>query len=469
MIPPGSKTSGPSAGHTRDDTIAAISTPPGPGAIGMIRVSGPDALSVVQKVFTPASPQKAPFPARKALFGRAHHPDRPSDPIDLGVLTYFNGPKTYTGEDLAEVTLHGGPLILHTFLQAVLRAGARLAEPGEFTRRAFLNGRMDLSQAEAVAGLIFSATDEARRVMLRQVEGAMGRQASSMRESLLESKVLLEASIDFPEEAEEGEQQRVRGLLGETRDQAARLLKTTRMGMALREGLRVVIAGAPNVGKSSLLNALLQEERAIVHETEGTTRDYIEGTLNVGGLPVKVVDTAGIRVSADALEQEGVRRTKGLMDRADAVLLVLDQSRPLYPQERTLLEEGGGAARVIVVNKEDLKIDPAFHAPPGAVKVSARQGTGIEDLKRAINAAFMGEGPDPDPEKGVVISLRQAEALEKVRDGCTGALEALRESGWPEVAVVGVDEALTALGQLVGEVTGEEVLEGIFSRFCIGK
>ena len=469
MILRGKKTPGGSAGPSRNNTIAAISTPPGSGAIGMIRISGPDALSVGEKVFTPASPGKIPFPARRALFGRAHDPGRPSDPIDLGVLTYFNGPKTYTGEDLLEVTLHGGPLILRTFLQAVLKAGATLAEPGEFTRRAFLNGRMDLSQAEAVAGLIFSATDEARRVMLRQVEGAMGRQASSMRESLLESKVLLEASIDFPEEVEEEEQQRVRELLARTLEETARLLGTSRIGMALREGLRVVIAGAPNVGKSSLLNALLQEERAIVHETEGTTRDYIEGTLNLGGIPVKVVDTAGIRVSDDALEQEGVRRTRGLMDQADAVLLVLDGSRPLYPQERTLLWGGGGAARVVAANKEDLGTHPAFHPPPGAVKVSALRGTGIEDLKRAINVVFMGGGPDPDPEKGVVISVRQAEALERIRDGCARALDALRESGWPEVAVVGVDEALAGLGQLSGKVTSEEVLGAIFSRFCIGK
>jgi len=452
-----------------EDTIVAISTPPGPGAIGMVRISGPDARSVGEKVFTPASPGKTPFPPRKALFGLAHESGMASDPIDQGVLTFFNQPRTYTGEDMVEVTLHGGPLILGTFLGAVLMAGARLADPGEFTRRAFLNGRMDLSQAEAVAGLVFAATDQARKVMLRQVDGAMGRETAFLRERLLEIKVLLEASIDFPEEMEEKEEERVKALLGGVLEETERLLGTSKTGIALREGFRVVIIGAPNVGKSSLLNALLQEERAIVHEMEGTTRDYIEGSISIGGIPVRVIDTAGIRISEDALEKEGVRRTRDLIDRADALLVVLDGSRPLFPEEKTLLEETRGIIRVIAANKEDLAAHHGFTCPAGAVRVSALRKRGIEELKAALQKAFLGGAPELDPEKGVVTTVRQTEAVRKIREGCAKAAQAFRDIGWAELAAVGVDEALTALKELSGEVTTEEVLREIFDRFCIGK
>lgn len=452
-----------------DDTIAAISTPPGPGAIGMVRISGPNARSVGRKVFTPAREGVDPFPPRMAIFGHAHLPDLASDPIDLAVLTFFPGPGTYTGEDVVELTLHGGPLILRSFLAAVLNGGARLAEPGEFTRRAFLNGRMDLSQAEAVASLIFASTEEARRVMLRQVEGAMGREAGDMRKHLLEAKMYLEAAIDFPDEIEEADLERVSSHLDKVKESAQRLLGTSRMGIALDEGFRVVITGAPNVGKSSLLNALLDEERAIVHELAGTTRDYVEGNISIEGVPMKVVDTAGLRGAADPLESEGVRRTKELIDKADTLIIVLDSSRPLQSEEKALLEETRETVRVVAANKSDLAANPGVCLPPCSVRVSALKKTGIEDLKKAIYRAYIGDSPVPDPERGVATTVRQTEALEKVMNGCVRARESIREDAPPELVAIGVDEALSGLGELTGEVTTEEILQRIFDRFCIGK
>jgi len=452
-----------------EDTIAAISTPPGPGAIGMVRISGPNARSVGRKVFTPAREGVDPLPPRRAIFGHAHFPDLASDPIDLAVLTFFPGPGTYTGEDVVELTLHGGPLILGSFLAAVLDCGARLAEPGEFTRRAFLNGRMDLSQAEAVTSLIFASTEEARRVMLHQVEGAMGREAGDMRERLLEAKMLLEAAIDFPDEIEEADFGRISGCLEEIKKSAERVLGTARTGIALNEGFKVVIIGAPNVGKSSLLNAMLDEDRAIVHELAGTTRDYVEGSISIEGVPMKVVDTAGIRAAADPLESEGVRRTKGLIDKADALIVVLDSSRPLQPEEKALLEETRGAVRVVAANKADLTEGSGVGLPESSMKVSALKNTGIEDLKKAVYRAYIGDSPVPDPEKGVATTVRQTEALEKVVNGCIRARESVLEQAPPELVAVGVDEALSGLAELTGEVTTEEVLQRIFDRFCIGK
>lgn len=457
-----------------EDTVAAISTPPGPGAVGVVRISGPAACDIGVRVFTPIvgrwpdSPPHRP-PARQALFGHVHPFDDPSSPIDQAVWLLFASPRSYTGEDTVEITVHGGPLILAELLGAVISAGARLAEPGEFTRRAYLNGRLDLSQAEAVASLIFAGTSRARRVMLGQVEGAMGREAAAVRQALLDTKVILETAIDFPEDVEEGELSGPQELLEGAADTAARLLATSRQGIALKEGLKVVIVGAPNVGKSSLLNALMEEDRAIVHEVAGTTRDFIEGRISIQGIPMVVMDTAGIRGDVLSVEAEGIRKTHQLMEGADLLLVVLDSSRALLEDETRLLEGTEGLARVVVANKSDLADCHSDNLPVDTVVASALTGQGLDELKRALHSAYVGEGPALEESGGIVISLRQADALTKILDGCRQAMDGAAAGDAPELVAVGVDEALAGVGELTGEVTTDEVLNTIFERFCIGK
>jgi len=452
------------------DTIAAISTPPGPGGVGMVRITGPDAMALGRQIFTPLGAGPPPeIKPRRALVGRVHLPGLPEEPIDQAVWLYFKGPRSFTGEDTVEITAHGGPLIMGSILEAATLAGARLAEPGEFTRRAFNNGRIDLSQAEAVASLIFASTEEVRRVMLRQVEGAMGQEAERLREGLLEVKIVLESTIDFPEDVDEIRPETLVQAVNSVMEGAQRLLDTARKGIAMTEGLRVVIAGAPNVGKSSLLNALLQEDRAIVHEVAGTTRDFIEGRISVNGIPMIVVDTAGIRGEAAPLEGKGIARTRKLMKGADLLLIVMDGSRSMCSDEEQLLQETAHTRRVVAVNKSDLSPHPGLDVPEGAVKVSALTGQSIDSLKEAIHDTYTGGGQVFAEVDGVITSIRQAEAVKKVRDGCDRVIQGLAVSREPELLAVDLDEALLGVGELTGEVTVDEVLEEIFSRFCIGK
>jgi tRNA modification GTPase len=459
-----------SSAHDVHDTVAAISTPPGPGGIGMVRITGPDAMVVGRMIFTPLGSGPSPdLESRKAFVGRVHHPGSPEEPIDQAVWLGFKGPRSFTGEDTVEISTHGGPLIMGSVLEAATLAGARLAEPGEFTRRAFNNGRIDLSQAESIASLIFASTEQARRVMQRQVEGAMGQEADRLRVSLLEVKVAIESAIDFPEDVDDIRPESLVQTVNSAMEHAENLLKTAREGIAMTWGLRVVIAGAPNVGKSSLLNALPQEDRAIVHEVAGTTRDFIEGRINVNGIPMVVVDTAGIRGEADPLEGEGIFRTRNLMRGADLLLLVMDGSRLMIPDEQELLQETVPTSRVIAMNKNDLSQHPELEMPEGAVKISALTGQGIETLKKVIHDTYTGGGQALTEMDGVVTSLRQAEALKKVRDGCSRVMQGLTESREPELIAVDLEEALLGVGELTGEVTVDEVLEEIFSRFCIGK
>ncbi len=449
------------------DTIAAVSTPPGPGGVGMVRISGPDAILFCRRIFTPAGGWKDfPPEQRLALVGRTHQPDVPNDSIDQAVLTAFHGPKSYTGEDTVEITTHGGPLILRALLEAAVDAGARLAEPGEFTRRAFLNGRMDLAQAEAVASLISAATDEARKVMLRQVDGALSGAAGKIREKLKEAKVLSESAIDFPEDVEESEAAHLRMLISDAMILAQELISTAKEGIALAEGLSVAIAGTPNAGKSSLLNALLQEERAIVHEIPGTTRDFIEARVEIKGIPLKVVDTAGIREDARDVEEEGIFRTRKIMEKADLIMVIIDQSRKLGKGDRILLKETGNSQRIIVANKIDLP--PAnSEMPEGAVYISAKTGEGVEKLRDAVYETAFGK---QKPSSGAVVtSLRQKGALMGAIESCRQALEVSSPEASPECLAVDIDEALMHMGKLVGEVTNDEILEEIFTRFCIGK
>lgn len=436
----------------------------------MVRISGPDALAIGQALFTPldSKSQKDPEP-RKALVGHAHRPGQSSKPIDQVVWLSFAAPRSYTGEDTVEITAHGGPLIMRELLEAATLAGARLAEPGEFTRRAFLSGRMDLSQAESVASLIYASTEEARQVMQRQVEGAMGREAGRLRRDLLKVKVALESAIDFPEDIEDIQPRNLVKSINSVMQNVEGLLETSQEGIAMAQGLKVVIAGAPNVGKSSLLNALLQEERAIVHEVAGTTRDFIEGRISVKGIPMVVVDTAGIRGEPGPLEDEGIIRTRSLMKKADLLLIILDGSRPVSPDELELLQETGGSKRVIAVNKSDLPPKLEMDLPENTVEISALTGDGMGALKEVIHDTYTGTNQVVTGADAVVTSLRQAQALKKISQGCARVRDGLLGSVEPELLAVDLEEALLGVGELTGEVTVDEVLKEIFSRFCIGK
>ena len=459
-----------SSAHDVQDTVAAISTPPGPGGVGMVRISGPDALSIGQAVFTPLSLRSVQDPEpRKAIVGHVHRPGLSGEPIDQAVWLSFAAPRSFTGDDTVEITTHGGPLIMRELLEAVILAGARLAEPGEFTKRAFYNGRMDLSQAESVASLIFASTEEARQVMQRQVEGAMGREADRLRRDLLEVKIILESAIDFPEDTDDIQPENLVPSVNSIIQQIESLLETSKEGIAMAEGLKVVIAGAPNVGKSSLLNAFLQEERAIVHEVAGTTRDFIEGCISVKGIPMIIVDTAGIRGEPGPLEDEGIVRTRNLMKQADLLLIVLDGSRSVTPDELELLEETAVSKRVIAVNKSDLPPLLEMELSENTVKISALTGDGMGELKEVIHDTYTGTNRVAAGADVVVTSLRQAQALEKIGQGCTRVRDGLLEAVEPDLLAVDLEEALLGVGELTGEVTADEVLEEIFSRFCIGK
>jgi tRNA modification GTPase len=459
-----------SSAHDVHDTIAAISTPPGPGGVGMVRISGPDALAIGQAVFTPLNSRSMQDPPpRKALVGRVHRPGQVNEPIDQAVWLSFAAPRSFTGEDTVEITTHGGPLIMRELLEAVTLAGARLAEPGEFTKRAFYNGRIDLSQAESVASLISASTEEARQVMQRQVEGAMGREADRLRRDLLEIKVALESTIDFPEDIEDIQPRNLVQSVNKVIQSVKGLLETSREGIAMAQGLKVVIAGAPNVGKSSLLNALLEEERAIVHEVAGTTRDFIEGRISVKGIPMVVVDTAGIRGEPGPLEDEGIVRTRNLMKHADLLLVVLDGSRYVNSDELELLQETAGSRRVIAVNKSDLPSKLEMKLSDNIIKISAFTGDGMGALKEAIHDTYTGTRQMVTGADVVVTSLRQADALKKISQGCERVRDGLLVSVEPELLAVDLEEALLGVGELTGEVTADEVLEEIFSRFCIGK
>lgn len=439
------------------DTIAAVATAPGRGGIGVVRISGPGVDVIAANVLGELPP------AREARFARFR--DRRGEPLDEGLALYFPAPHSYTGEPVLELQGHGGPVVLQALLGACLDAGARLAEPGEFTRRAFLEGKLDLAQAEAVADLIDAASREAARAALRSLTGEFSAAISRVVERLVELRTLTEAMLDFPEEELEMDHRAdaaarlacIRGLLDE-------VLVKSRQGSLLRSGLQVVLAGPPNVGKSSLLNRLAGEERAIVTPIAGTTRDALRETIHVEGLPLTIVDTAGLREAADMIEALGIERTQRELVRADLVLLVDEAGTPGTPAEllpARLPDLAPDVERLVVFNKLDLA--PGFQAPEGAVAVSAKTGEGMEALKAAILAAA---GWSSTGESVFLARERHLRALERARRHLSAASGELAR--W-ELFAEELRLAQAALGEITGEFTADDLLGRIFSRFCIGK
>ncbi|MDL1956255.1 MAG: tRNA uridine-5-carboxymethylaminomethyl(34) synthesis GTPase MnmE [Candidatus Desulfofervidus auxilii] len=453
------------------DTISAIATPPGIGGVGIVRVSGPLAETILKKLFRPKRPIKE-FKSHHFYYGEIIHPET-KQMVDEVLIVLMRAPHSYTGEDVLEIHAHGGPLILKKILELTLKAGARLAEPGEFTKRAFLNGRLDLTQAEAVLDIISARTEKELQIATRQLQGYLGEKIKKIRDCLKEFKAHLEVAIDFPEEDVEIVPSEVwlPRIENEVLKPIEHLLKCYSESRILREGAILAIVGKPNVGKSSLLNCLLKEERAIVTPIPGTTRDVIEEILNIKGIAVKIADTAGLRKTVDVVETIGVKRAKEKIIESDIVLWVIDRSCPLEEDDREIYEEIKGKKIILVLNKSDLppkideeKIKKEFNLP--VISISALYGKGIEKLEEAIYHQLIG---DTAAVPEFVPTLRHKQALERALKAGKRVKDAIIKGLPPVFVSVDVQETLDALGEIIGETTPEDILDIIFSQFCIGK
>lgn len=448
------------------DSIAAISTPLGEGAIAIVRLSGSDALSIAKKVFQGKDLDKVA--SHTINYGHIFDKDRLVDEVMLSVM---KAPKTFTREDLVEINTHGGIAVTQEILQLLLRSGARLAEPGEFTKRAFLNGRIDLAQAESVMDLIRAKTDQAANIAVKQLDGSLSNLINNIRQEILESLAQVEVNIDYPE-YDDVETMTSQMLLEKTahfEQLLETLLATAKRGKILREGLRTAIIGRPNVGKSSLLNQLLREEKAIVTDIAGTTRDVITEFANIGGVPLELIDTAGIRETEDVVEKIGVERSQKALEEADLVLLVLDASSPLTPKDLELLELSSATNRIILLNKTDLpeKIE-LEKLPEDFIRISALKNENLDAVEKQIRALFF-SGEIEAKDATTLSNARHIGLVEQ-------ALDALKEAnrglamGLP-VDLIQVD--ITRCWQLLGEITGEaapdELITQLFSQFCLGK
>lgn len=457
------------------DTIAAIATPRGEGGIGIVRVSGALAVPIACKIFrSPRGISPDEFSTHTLNYGHVVHPKSNAvvDEVMLGVML---APKSYTAEDIVEFNCHGGVIPLQRVLELTLHAGARLAEPGEFTKRAFLNDRLDLAQAEAVVDVIRSKTELNFRVAIDQLSGRLSQGINAFSDRLANLLAEVEASIDFPDEDLDFiDAASMRKSAEAILEGLNRLIATASDGKILREGIHVAILGKPNVGKSSLLNALLQEERAIVADIPGTTRDTIEESLNLRGIPLKLIDTAGIHQTADFVERQGVARSKSYIDAADLLLVMFDASQPLTGADAQLLEAVNCRNAIFVLNKVDLPIvttsaELQSLAPMGSiVQTSVLHGDGIEALKTAIIKKIL-KGRETVREGLIVTNLRHYEALRRARVALEQARDGLSRALPPDLIAVDFRTSLDCLGEIVGVTTTEDILDRIFSQFCIGK
>ncbi len=445
-----------------EDTIVAIATPAGRGGIGVVRLSGPAAVEIAGSLLR----LEAPLQARRATFARTAG--------DQVVATYFPAPHSYTGEHVVEISAHGSPVVLRQIVEQSMHGGARLAEPGEFTLRAFRNGRVDLVQAEAVADLIDAVTPLQARAAFDQLEGTLTERIGAIDAELFDLIARLEASLDFSDEGYHFVQAGEAGAaLRSIESQLASLLCEARRGRLIREGARVAIAGKPNVGKSSLFNALLRAGRAIVTPIPGTTRDLVTESADIDGLRLELIDTAGVRETVDEVEIEGVARARRAWSTADLVLVVLDVSRPLDSADFDLLVETGQKRRLVIANKSDL---PAAWAsadlPDASAVVSSETGDGLAGLRREIRSALEGGSADTQRDSAAVTNVRHAALLETARQALRRASESVDNPGGPvaeEFVLTDLQDARAALEEVTGKRTSEDLLRHIFSRFCLGK
>ncbi|MUO34480.1 tRNA uridine-5-carboxymethylaminomethyl(34) synthesis GTPase MnmE [Enterococcus gallinarum] len=457
------------------DTIAAISTPPGEGAISIVRLSGEQAISIADAVFQSGKKKLIDVSSHTIHYGHIFDPEK-YQMMDEVMVSIMRKPKTFTREDVVEINCHGGIVVVNQILQLVLRQGARLAEPGEFTKRAFLNGRVDLSQAEAVMDLIRAKTDKAMNLAINQLDGNLSRLIRQLRQEILETLAQVEVNIDYPE-YDDVEELTTRLLLekaNQVQKQIQALLQTAQQGKILREGLSTAIIGRPNVGKSSLLNQLLREEKAIVTDIAGTTRDVIEEYVNVRGVPLKLVDTAGIRETEDIVEKIGVERSRKALSEADLILLVLNQSESLTPEDKQLLDITSGNKRIILLNKTDLPsrinqedLVPYLENEP-AFPISVLTSEGLDQLEQAIADLFFG-GNTGDKDASYLSNTRHIALLEKAEHSLAEVIQGIA-SGMPvDLVQIDMTRCWDYLGEIVGDSVQDELITQLFSQFCLGK
>lgn len=457
------------------NTIAAIATPPGEGGIGIIRISGKDALKIGDKIFLNKDNKKlSELEERKLNYGHAIDP-KTDTTIDEVMIVFMKAPATYTTEDVVEVHCHGGTIPVRRILQVILESGASLAECGEFTKRAFLNGRIDLSQAEAVMDLISAKTDSSFDVSLRQLKGSLSSEVSEMVDILMNMLAHIEASIDFPEDdVEEMAYDQLKSESQEVLDRINNLLETVDTGKILKDGLKTVILGKPNVGKSSLMNAILKENRAIVTDVPGTTRDIIEEYVNIRGIPLKIVDTAGIRETEDLVEKIGVDRAKQILEHSDLAIVVFDTSRKLDDEDLKIIELVKGKKTIVLLNKTDLdkKLDESdikVHlSETKIINTAITEGDGMKELENTLHDMFMSSQVKIS-DNTIVTNTRHKDQLLKSKKNMTEALESINISLPIDCVEVDVKNAIENLGEITGDSVGEDIINTIFKNFCIGK
>ena len=451
------------------DTIAAISTPLGEGAIGIVRLSGTDSFKIAQKIFK--GKDLTSVASHTLNYGHIVDPDK-DEILDEVMVGAMRSPKTFTREDIIEINTHGGIAVTNEILQLVIREGARLAEPGEFTKRAFLNGRVDLTQAEAVMDIIRAKTDKAMNIAVKQLDGSLSDLINNTRQEILNTLAQVEVNIDYPEydDVEEATTEIIREKTTEFEALLTNLLKTARRGKILREGISTAIIGRPNVGKSSLLNNLLREEKAIVTDIEGTTRDVIEEYVNINGVPLKLVDTAGIRETEDIVERIGVERSRKALKEADLVLLVLNASEPLTNQDRQLLEISQDSNRIILLNKVDLPQQIELdEIPADHIKISVLKNQNINQIEDRINALFFENAGLVEQDATYLSNARHISLIEKAVESLHAVNEGLAMGMPVDLLQVDLTRTWEILGEITGDAAPDELITQLFSQFCLGK
>lgn len=460
--------------NTDNDTIAAISTPVGEGGISIIRVSGEEAIPVVKKIYQGKNLEKVA--TNTINYGHVIDPDTKNE-VDEVMVSIMRAPHTYTCEDVVEVNCHGGLLATNKILQLVLSNGARLAEPGEFTKRAFLNGRLDLSQSEAVMDLIRAKTDKSMKAALNQLDGNLAHLIRQLRKDILDVLAQVEVNIDYPEydAVEEMTTKLLKEKATEIQQRIEALLKTAKQGRVLREGLATAIIGRPNVGKSSLLNSLLHEDKAIVTNIAGTTRDVIEEYVNVDGVPLKLIDTAGIRNTSDQVEKIGVERSRKALEAADLVLLLIDSSTPLTNEDRELIAATESKQRIIILNKTDLltQVDKnelrALIGKDALIETSIVKNEGMSQLGQTISKMFFEEGIENSQNSVMVTNARHIGLLHQAKDALGAVLQGINEGMPVDLVQIDMTQCWDLLGEITGDSYQDELLDQLFSQFCLGK
>ncbi len=456
------------------DTICAVATPIGEGGIAIIRISGDKSLEIANRIFIGKNKKDIlQMKTYTMKYGNIIDLDS-NEIIDEVILSYMKAPHSYTGENVVEVNCHGGVIATNKVLNQIIKSGARLAEPGEFTKRSFLNGRIDLSQAEAVMDIITAKTDLSMKAAMMQKNGSLSKEIDKLRKNLLNVLALIEYAVDFTEDDEDVIDDnlliQVKEGINKTITRITELLKSADEGKIIRDGLNVVIVGKPNVGKSSLLNALLKERRAIVTDVPGTTRDIIEEYINLDGIPIRITDTAGIRDTDDTVEKIGVEKSKEKISEADLIILMLDTSRGLDDEDKQIIDAIKDKKYIVLLNKVDLDrklTEEIVDSLTNKIEISAKTGIGIEKLKQQIKYLFF--NGEIDSESLIISNTRHKEALYRALENCDIALERVNANEYLDLISIYITAAMKALSEITGDELEEDLLNKIFSEFCVGK